>query len=64
MSLEIVDTEEGASGPEMACQGFGDIDHEHSQVGAIVNRDGFDIHEILQAPMLFGIPEIELDLET
>ncbi len=64
MGLEIVDTEEGASGSEMAYQGLRDIDHEHSQVGAIVNGDGFDIHEILQAPELFGVAEVELDLET
>ena len=64
MSLKIVDTEERASGLEMAYQGLRDIDHEHSQVGAIVNRDGFDIHEILQAPELFGVAEVELDLET
>src|SRR5439155_8367147 len=44
--------------------GMGYIDHEHSQIRTIVNWDPIDHHEILQAPILFGIAEIELDLEA
>jgi hypothetical protein len=64
VSFEVNDTEGRASGSEVGYQGLRDINHEHSQVGAIVNGDGFDVHEILQAPELFCVPEVELDLET
>ena len=39
------------------------VDHKHSQIGRIVNRDLVDIHKIFQPPELFGVAEIELDLE-
>jgi hypothetical protein len=43
---------------------MGYLDHEHRQIRTIVNWDPIDHHEILQAPILFGIAEIELDLEA
>jgi len=45
-------------------QGMRYIDHEQRQVECIGERDFLDVHEIFQPPMLFGIPEIKLDLEA
>ena len=42
---------------------MGEIDHEESQVGGIVDLNLANIHEILQAPELTGAPAVELDLE-
>src|SRR5437870_13833816 len=62
--LEIVHTELWPVGSQGMHHGMGDIDHEHSQIRTIINWDPIDHHEILQAPILFGIAEIELDLEA
>jgi hypothetical protein len=40
-----------------------EVHHEESQIGRIGDRPFFDIHKVIQSPVLFGIPEIELDLE-
>lgn len=40
-----------------------EVDHEEGQVGGIGHGGLSDIHKILQAPVLFGVAEIELDLE-
>ena len=64
MSLEIVDAEGGISGSELFEQDQRNINHKHSQISGIVNRDLVDIHKIFQPPKLFGVAKIEFDLET
>lgn len=49
---------------KIAQQHLGKVEHEQRQVEGIGQRDFFDVHEIFQAPILFGIPEIELDLKA
>ena len=41
-----------------------EIDHKKRKVGSLSNRGLLDVHEILQAPMLLGVAEIKLDLES
>ena len=41
----------------------GYIDHEQGQIRRIRDSRGGNIHEVFQAPILFGIPEVKLDLE-
>ena len=48
----------------MSQKPLGEIDHKEGKANGIGDRRLFDIHEILQAPELFGISEIELDLES
>ncbi len=43
---------------------MGNIDHKHSQIGGVVNRELVNIHKIFQAPKLFGVTEIEFNLKT
>jgi len=64
MSFEIIDTESGTGWPEVTDQDLGDIDHKHRQISGIVNRGLVDIHKIFQTPKLFGVAEVEFDLET
>ena len=64
VGFEVVDTESGTSWLEVTDQDLGNIDHKHSQISRIVNRDLVDIHKIFQPPELFGVAEVELDLET
>ena len=40
------------------------VDHEQGEVGRIVHGSLLDIHKVLEAPILLGIAEIELDLEA
>ena len=39
------------------------MDHEQRQMRRIRDPDGGDVHEVFQAPVLFGIPEVKLDVE-
>src|SRR5688500_16163755 len=50
--------------PHRANQGMGQIDHEHRQIGTIVDRPLFDTHEVFETPILFRVSKIELQLET
>ena len=43
---------------------MGHIDHKHGKIGTVVDRRLLHRHEIFQAPILFGVPEIALNLET
>src|SRR6266478_2352463 len=40
-----------------------DIEHGQRQICRIGDPSGSDVHEVFQAPVLFGIPKIKLDLE-
>ena len=44
-------------------QDLGQIYHEQRQVDCVGHGGFFDIHKVFQAPILFGISEIELDFE-
>jgi hypothetical protein len=39
------------------------IDHEQRQIGGIGDPRGGHVHEVFQAPVLFGIAEVKLDVE-
>src|SRR4029453_6147338 len=39
-------------------QGLGDIDHEHRQIGAIIDWPCVDIHEVFESPVLFRVSKI------
>src|SRR5215831_20655549 len=41
----------------------GDIDHEQRQIGRIGDSARGHVHEVFQAPVLFGIPKVKLDLK-
>ena len=64
VGFEVVDTEGRVSWSEVTGEHLCQVDHEHRQIGGIVNRELLDIHEIFQTPELFSVTEIELDLET
>lgn len=49
---------------ERLCQGSTEIDHEEREIGSIGDSVFFHIHEIFETPELFGVSEIELDLEA
>ena len=38
-----------------------EVQHEEREISRVGDSFLFDIHEIVQAPILLGIPEIELD---
>jgi hypothetical protein len=40
-----------------------DIDHEQRQIRRIGDPGGGDVHEVFQAPVLFGVSEVKLQLE-
>ena len=62
--FEVIDTEGRPPRPHRAHQGLGDIDHEHREIGAIINRSFLDAHEVIETPRLFRISKIELQLEA
>ena len=41
-----------------------EVHHEERQIGGIGDSLFFDIHKIIQTPILLGVAEIELDLKT
>ena len=41
-----------------------EVDHEESEIDGVGDSLLRDIHEILQSPILFGIAEVELNLEA
>ena len=41
-----------------------EIYHEERQISGVGNSLFFDIHKIIQAPILLGVTEIEFDLEA
>src|SRR5579872_5998780 len=45
-------------------QGAGEVDQKQREVHGVGHRDLGDPHEVLQAKMLFRVPERKLDLET
>lgn len=63
MSLQVIDTESGTGLLKISQQKPRQINHKHRQVSGIVNRTLLDIHKVFQAPELFGVPKIELELE-
>ena len=44
-------------------QTVGHIDHEQRQIRCIRHPGRGDVHKVFQAPVLFGIPKVKLDLE-
>lgn len=45
-------------------QSLADINHEKGEISGIGNGGFFDIHEVFQPPVLFGIAEMKLDLKA
>ena len=64
VGFEVIDAEGGLGGSELLDEGVRNINHEHSQISGIVNRELIDVHEIFQPPELFSIPEVEFNLKT
>ena len=64
MSFEVVDTEKGTGWSEVPDQDVRNIDHKHGKISGIVNGSLVDVHKIFQTPKLFGVAEVEFDLET
>ena len=64
MRLEVEDAKVRLLGLPLPPQNLGDVDHAERQIGGIGDGRLFDIHEILEAPVLLGVPEVELDLEA
>src|SRR5690606_39735135 len=60
----VQDTEGGIILTEGTQKQLADIDHKEREVGGIGDRCLLNIHKILQAPVLFGVAEIELQLEA
>jgi len=48
---------------DVSSQTVRDIDHAQRQMRRIRDPSGRDIHEVFEAPGLFGITEVKLDLE-
>src|SRR5687768_10861035 len=48
---------------DVSPQTVSDIDHEQRQIRRIRDPGRGDIHEVFEAPVLFSIPEVKLDLE-
>ena len=48
---------------DVSPQTVGHIDHEQRQIRGIGDPGRGDVHEVFQTPVLFGIPEVTLDLE-
>ena len=44
-------------------QTVGPIDHAQRQIRRIGDPGGRDVHKVFQAPVLFGIPEVQRDVE-
>ena len=64
MGFQIIDAEGRTGWSQVTDQDLRNVDHKHRQVSGIVNRGLVDIHKIFQSPELFGIAEIELNLEA
>ena len=64
MRLQVQDAKFGIGRSKSLQQNGTEVDHKERQIGRIGHSDLFDIHKIIQAPVLFGVPEIELNLET
>ena len=63
VGFKIVDAESGMSWSNVLNKSVRNINHKHSKVSRIVNRELFKVHKIFQTPELFGITEIEFNLE-
>lgn len=64
VGFEVQDTEGRIILTEGTQEELADIDHEEGQVSGIGDRRWLNVHEILQAPVLFSVAEIELQLEA
>ena len=62
--FEVIDAEGWPLIPHRANQGMGDVDHEHRQIGTVINWSFLDTHEVFETPKLFRISKIKLQLET
>ena len=64
MCLEVEGAEIGLMVLVRLKQEMREVDHEKSEVGGIGHALLGQVHEIFQAPMLFGIAEVELNLKA
>ena len=64
MGFQIQDTELWIVLSIMLEKDSTEVHHEEGQVGGIGDRFFFDVHKIIQAPVLLGVTEIELDLKA
>ena len=64
MGFQVHNTEVGLAVAKGSKQEEGEVDHQEGQVDGIGDGGGGGIHEILQAPELFGVSEIKFNLEA
>ena len=64
MGLEVKNAEIGFALAVRLEQHRGKVDHEESEIDGVGDSLLRDIHKILQSPILFGIAEVELNLEA
>ncbi len=64
MGLQVQDAKLGIDLSAAPQEDVTEVDHEERQIGGIGHGDFFDVHKIIQAPILLGVAEVELDLET
>ena len=63
IGLQVQDTVVWVPCMDVSPKTVSHIDHEQRQIRRICDPDGGDVHDVFQAPVLFGIPEVKLDLE-
>jgi len=61
VGFQVQDAVVGGTLTEVSSKTVGHIDYEQRQVRRIGDRCGCDVHEVFQAPVLFGITKIELN---
>ena len=62
--FEVIDIESGTIGSKVTDEKLRNIDHKHSQISRIVEQDAVDVHKIFETSKLFGVAEVEFDLEA
>ena len=62
MSFEIEETAFGNSLPKMGEKQVRKVNHKEGKPHGIGHGCGLDVHEIFEAPKLFGVSKIELSL--
>src|SRR3990172_4721916 len=64
MGFQVENTECGIHCLKGFQQAGAKVDHEERKLSGIGHGHFFDVHKITQAPVLFGVAKIELNLES
>ncbi len=63
VSFQVQDAVVGITRLDVRPETVHDIDHEQRQIRRIGDPGGGDVHKVFQAPVLFGISKVKLNLE-